>query len=289
VELIQEELAPYRAPNFDRVRISGNSLSLEPSTAQALALALHELATNAAKYGALSLPSGGVQVAWELKGAQLELLWAERGGPPVEQTAPGGFGIRVIKASVESQLGGAVAFDWHHDGLRCAISIPHDVRLEFPGDSQAPVQKSGGNGAGPIEVGPRKRVLLVEDESLIAMMMDQSLRELDFDVVGPFGTVQEALTAINHEPVDAGILDINLAGEMAYPIARVLQTRKVPFVFMTGYGAETTAALFPDVRIFQKPLEREMLRELFIANVPDLPPVTAAAFAQRSGYSGSRG
>ena len=289
VELIQEELAPYRAPNFDRVRISGNSLSLEPSTAQALALALHELATNAAKYGALSLPSGGVQVAWELKGARLELRWAERGGPPVEPSAPGGFGIRVIKASVESQLGGAVAFDWQHDGLRCAISIPHEVRPEFPGDSQASIQKSGTNGAGPIEVGSRKRVLLVEDESLIAMMMDQSLRELDLDVVGPFGTVQEALAAINREPVDAGILDINLAGEMAYPIARLLQARKVPFVFMTGYGAETTAALFPDVRIFQKPLEREMLRELFAANVPDSISVGAAGFAPRSGYAELRG
>ena len=67
-ELIREELAPYRAPNFERVRISGSSLSLEPSAAQALALALHELATNAAKYGALSLPSGRVQVEWELEG-----------------------------------------------------------------------------------------------------------------------------------------------------------------------------------------------------------------------------
>src|SRR5271167_2202072 len=85
-ELIREELAPYRAPNSDRVRISESNLSLEPSAAQALALALHELATNAAKYGALSLPSGRVQVDWELRGATLELKWTENGGPPVEHT-----------------------------------------------------------------------------------------------------------------------------------------------------------------------------------------------------------
>ena len=129
VEIIQEELAPYRAPTFDRVRISGNSLSLEPSTAQALGLALHELATNAAKYGALSLPSGGVEVAWELKDAKLEVRWTEHGGPSVEQMVPVGFGIRVIKASVESQLGGAVEFDWRHDGLRCAICVPHHEKI----------------------------------------------------------------------------------------------------------------------------------------------------------------
>jgi two-component sensor histidine kinase/DNA-binding response OmpR family regulator len=287
-ELIREELAPYRAPNFDRVRMAGSSLSLEPSAAQALALALHELATNAAKYGALSLPSGRVQVEWELRGAMLELRWTEAGGPPVEQAATGGFGIRVIKASVESQLGGAVEFDWRCEGLRCAICIPHQVRPEFPGNSQAAAQKPGAQG--PVEVGPRKRVLLVEDESLIAMMMEQTLRELDFDVVGPFGTVKDALAAIERAAVDAGILDINLSGEMAYPIARILQARKVPFVFMTGYGAETIAAApFPEVRIFQKPLERETLREFFVTNAPDFAAAKMPAFAQQSGHAGSGG
>jgi PAS domain S-box-containing protein len=288
-ELIREELAPYRTPNFDRVRVTGIGLSLEPSAAQALALALHELATNAAKYGALSLPSGRVQVEWELvRGAMLELRWTETGGPPVEQTATGGFGIRVIRASVESQLGGAVEFEWRCEGLRCTICVPHQVRPEFPGNSQVTAQKPGTQG--PVEVGPRKRVLLVEDESLIAMMMEQTLRELDFDVVGPFGTVKDALAAVEHAAVDAGILDINLGGEMAYPIARILQARKVPFVFMTGYGAETIAAApFPDVRIFQKPLERETLREFFVTNTPNQAGANKPAFAQQSSYAGSRG
>jgi len=275
-EIIQEELAPYRAPPFDRVRISGMNLSLEPSAAQALALALHELATNAAKYGALSLPSGRVQVAWGLENGRLELRWIERGGPVPEQTEPGGFGIRVIKASVEGQLGGEVEFDWRHEGLRCAISVPHHVKPEMFGNADGLAQRSGGNGAGPIEMGPRKRILLVEDETLIAMVMEQTLREFDLDVVGPFGTVHEALEAIEYEALDAAILDINLGGEMAYPIARLLQGRKVPFVFMTGYGSETIAAPFSSVQVFQKPLERELLRELFAADAGDLEPVSAA-------------
>jgi PAS domain S-box-containing protein len=287
-ELIREELAPYRAPNFDRIRLSESNLSLEPSAAQALALALHELATNAAKYGALSLPSGRVQVDWELRGATLELQWTESGGPPVEEPAPGGFGLRVIKASVESQLGGTVEFEWRYDGLRCAIAIPHQMRLEFPGNSQAAAQKPDAQDARPAEVGPRKRVLLVEDESLIAMMMEQTLRELGFDVIGPFGTVKDALAAIERAPVDAGILDINLGGEMAYPIARILQAQEIPFVFMTGYGADTIGAPFPEVRIFQKPLERETLREFFVTHAPDLTAVKMPAFARQSGYPSSR-
>jgi PAS domain S-box-containing protein len=283
VELIQEELAPYRGTKNDRVRISGNGLSLEPSTAQALALALHELATNAAKYGALSLPSGSVEVEWELKAAKLELRWIERGGPAVEQTVTGGFGIRVITASVESQLGGTVKFDWHHDGLRCFISVPHhgDPEPSEKFQTSTSVGRSGALGSSLVEGGRRKRILLVEDESLIAMMMEQILRDLDFDVVGPFGSVQEALASVDREPVDAAILDINLGGEMAYPIGRVLRSRKVPFVFMTGYGAEGIVSPFPDVRIFQKPLERSVLQGLFASGHESAPAMKPARRADQ--------
>jgi PAS domain S-box-containing protein len=280
-QLVQEELAPYRTPNFERIRISGKQLSLQPSTAQALALALHELATNAAKYGALSSPSGGVQVGWDVNGAGLELRWVEHGGPAVEHSGAGGFGIRVIKASVESQLDGSVELDWRREGLRCIICIPHQLRVEFPDRSQTSIPKTAAHNS-PVEVGPRKRVLLVEDEILIAMMMVQTLGDLDFDVVGPFGTVDEAIAAIEREPIDAGILDINLGGEMVYPVAGALQARKVPFVFMTGYGSEAVAAPFPDVRIFQKPIDRDVLRHLFVANSPDVIPLKARAFAHRA-------
>jgi PAS domain S-box-containing protein len=263
LDIIEEELAPYRAPHFDRVRISGTSLSLDPSTAQALALALHELATNAAKYGALSQPSGRLQVSWSHGNGRLELRWIERGGPAPARSEPGGFGIRVIKASVEGQLDGNVEFDWRQDGLRCLLSIPLQAKADVFPKTDGPAVRPSGPGTARLEIGPRRRVLLVEDETLIAMMMEGLLRDLDLEVVGPFGTVGDALEAVRHETIDAALLDVNLGGEMAYPIAQLLQAKKVPFVFMTGYGSETIAMPFSDVRVFQKPLEREILRELF--------------------------
>ena len=87
----------------------------------------------------------------------------------------------------------------------------------------------------------------------------------------------EALAAVDRERVDGAILDINLGGEMAYPLASVLHARKVPFVFMTGYGADAVATPFPGVRVFQKPLERDMLRSLFAADAPSSARVTKAA------------
>jgi PAS domain S-box-containing protein len=263
-DIIEEELAPYRAPHFDRIGISGTSLSLDPSTAQALALALHELATNAAKYGALSRPSGRLQVSWGLANGRLELRWIERGGPAPARIEPGGFGIRVIKAGVEGQLDGNVEFDWRQDGLRCSLSIPLQSKPDVLTKTEGPARPSDPSDAMPFEIGPRRRVLLVEDETLIAMMMEGLLRDLDLEVVGPFGTVSDAIEAIRHEAIDAALLDINLGGEMAYPIAQLLQAKRVPFAFMTGYASETIAMPFSNVRVFQKPLEREILRDLFV-------------------------
>jgi PAS domain S-box-containing protein len=282
-QLVEDELAPYRAPSRDRVKIYGKSLSLEPSVAQALALALHELATNAAKYGAMSTPSGVVHIGWETREGTLQLRWGESGGPQVTAAA-GGFGMRVIKASVERQLGGTVEIDWRHEGLQCTISVPHGSRAElsYLGASETTLGASETTTAvqaGPVVIGPRKRVLLLEDDGLIAMMMAQTLRELGFDVVGPFGKVNEAIAALDCQPIDAGILDINLAGEMAYPVARRLRAISVPFVFMTGYGLETIEERFPDVRVLQKPIEREILQKLFVTRAPAMTFAETRAIA----------
>jgi EAL domain-containing protein (putative c-di-GMP-specific phosphodiesterase class I)/CheY-like chemotaxis protein len=277
-QIIEEELAPYRTSGFDRVRISGADVSLKPSTAQALALAVHELATNAAKYGALSSASGSIDVAWALDAGSVDLRWTESGGPQVERPSDGGFGIRVITSSVESQLGGKVDLDWRSEGLNCAIRIPHKARSEF--SEHASVSAKAHNG-GALEGVSRRRVLLLEDEGLIAMMMTQTLAELGVAVVGPFAKVGDAIAAIERESIDSGILDMNLGGEMADPVARLLQARNIPFVFMTGYGTEVVASQFPGVKVLQKPVEREVLERLFAANISTLktPPGPSARAA----------
>jgi len=264
-QIIEEELAPYRTSGFNRVKISGRGVSLEPAAAQALALAVHELATNAAKHGALSASSGGIDVAWHLDAGSVHLRWSEFSGPQVKRPVGGGFGIRVITSSVESQLGGKVDFDWRIDGLRCAIRMPHKPESEFSEEVSAVAEGSNG---GPLKDATRKRVLILEDEGLIAMMMAQTLTELGVTVVGPFSNVRDALTAIERESIDSGILDVNLGGEMADPVAHLLQARNVPFVFMTGYGTEVVASRFPDVTVLQKPIEREVLEQLFAARMP---------------------
>jgi two-component sensor histidine kinase len=97
---------------------------LQPATAQTLALALHELVTNSAKYGALSTLSGRLSITWEVQGDILVLAWEETDGPVVHKPKSKGFGTRSVIASIESQLGGKALFDWRSEGLICRLLVP---------------------------------------------------------------------------------------------------------------------------------------------------------------------
>lgn len=123
--LVAQELAPYSQDGEARAQIAGPSAMLPPNVAQCMAVALHELATNAAKYGALSGPQGRVHVAWSNPAAEhLVLRWSESDGPPVMPPKRNGFGMRAIRAMIE-QLDGKVRFEWNSDGVLCEILLPH--------------------------------------------------------------------------------------------------------------------------------------------------------------------
>jgi PAS domain S-box-containing protein len=121
-KLIDEELAPYALGG--QIRLSGPEVQLAPATAQTLTLALHELFTNSAKYGALSTRSGKLSIAWEADETTLALTWDETGGPLVRPPQVRGFGTKSLLASVESQLGGQATFDWRSEGLLCRLEVP---------------------------------------------------------------------------------------------------------------------------------------------------------------------
>jgi PAS domain S-box-containing protein len=260
--LVGEELAPYRTG--DKVTIGGPDISLEPSTAQGLALALHELATNAAKHGALSSETGRIGLAWQLRPDALVLNWTESGGPPIAPPVTKSFGLRVIRASIEQQLEGETAFDWNPKGLRCNLSIPRrdaTKSSEVTNGARVAEPHSSANG---LKVTGKPRVLLVEDEALVAMMIQECLAEFGYQVVGPICTASEAAARAKDGPLEAAVLDINLGDGAVYPIADMLAARGVPFIFVTGYDADSVEARFRKIPILQKPIEREMLKRAFV-------------------------
>ncbi|WP_407181759.1 sensor histidine kinase [Bradyrhizobium sp. STM 3562] len=126
--LVDEEISPYSTG--EQIELYGPELQLEPATAQTLALAVHELVTNSAKYGALSAHSGRLKIRWEVRPDLLQILWEERDGPLVQTPISRGFGTRSVIASIESQLGGRADFDWRTEGLICRLSVP--LGKDFP-------------------------------------------------------------------------------------------------------------------------------------------------------------
>lgn len=260
--LVEEEFAPYRAAGNERVSTRGPAVLLPPATAQTIALALHELATNAAKYGALSTDAGRVDLTWQTKSGKLELVWAESGGPEIALPDRRGYGSRAIIAGIERQLGGLVNFDWHASGLRCTLCVPHDGNME-PSKRHAFETQFDGVPVPAVALDPDdKRVLLVEDEPLVSMMLADMLSDFGHKVDGPYNRVSDAILAAKSNNLQAGILDVNLGGEKTYVVADILTDRKIPFVFVTGYGPDSIVPAFAHSPVLQKPIEAAKLHAL---------------------------
>ena len=122
-EATEAALRPFRGDS-GRISVSGPTILLTPSATITLTLGLHELATNAAKYGALSNRTGAVDVGWTIDGEALTLVWRERDGPPVVPPEKTGFGTRLLERAVASDLGGTVEVEFDPAGLVCTIRAP---------------------------------------------------------------------------------------------------------------------------------------------------------------------
>jgi PAS domain S-box-containing protein len=253
--LIEEEVAPYRTGD-GRIAMHGPALNVPPDKAQTVSLIVHELATNAAKYGALSDPAGSVAIGWSLDGEFLVLQWTETGGPPVSPPQKQGFGTKIIGASLNKQRDEDANFDWRPEGLRCTIKLVC-----------APFNLSGASKFRPVGslarklngAAARKQILVVEDEAIIGMLTCDHLTGLGYQVEGPFADLTEAIAVAGSRRFDGAVLDVNLGGNFVFPLARILQEQSVPFVFVTGYREDIVEGGFDKVPILRKPIPSEEL------------------------------
>ncbi|MBB5693151.1 PAS domain S-box protein [Muricoccus pecuniae] len=278
--LAEGELAAHDG----RVDLQGPAVRITSEAVQPVAMLLHELATNAAKYGALSHEGGRVSLSWGFDGgdASLRLRWKESGGPEIPGApARRGFGSRLIASLVGQQLGGAVKYDWLPDGILCVIDLA--PRFAAPADA---VREAGGvRGRAPERQASRPdeeaaaesepaapsvpRVLIVEDEALLSMELETAVQDLGCEVVGPARTLAEALRLASTEPdLAAAVLDVNLGGgEFSFPVVDVLRTRGVPYLFSTGYGSTSSLGGHDGtaVAVLIKPYAKEALADAIAA------------------------
>ncbi len=260
LQLVRDQLM-LGGEDDNRIVWSGPSLVLDAQVALHLALVLHELGTNARKYGALSSPRGKVEVSWELVahgGRNLILVWQESGGPPVTAPSSHGFGSILIEQSLQAH-GGQVSTTYAESGLNCRINLPlPDLHPSFSSRGHAN-EVRGGKQAAQNHGLAGKTILIVEDEPLIGMVLVDYLSEAGCNVVGPAPTLQKAKEMVAEETFDAALVDGNLAGRPVDEIAAALAQKQTPFIFVTGYGREALPIAFQDRPIIEKPFTPEQV------------------------------
>ena len=232
--MLREELEAY-GPASGVVSLAGDDAVLTPKSALALSLALHELATNAAKYGAFSVGTGHVAVKWQVReDGGLGLSWTESGGPPVVLPTRRGFGSSLIERALTLETGGRATIDYRPGGVVCDIVLPRASLVEL---SVKPIARSEPLAiAIPQNAMPTApRLLVVEDSYLLVLTLESMCEKLGWQIVGPASRLDEAMAMARTETFDAALLDVNLDGEMSWGVADVLAARGIPFAFSTGY------------------------------------------------------
>ena len=236
LELFAAELSPYQS-RANAVEIKGPPIWLEARAYSVLALVIHELTTNAAKYGALSRPGGAVRVSWELNpdGSCL-FYWRESGGPIVHPPMRQGFGTTLIDRNIPYDLGGESTVAYRPEGIEGRfllparfVGVPRGRRRAEPKPRIIRPEAPKADLAG-------KSVLIVEDQLLIAMDLETILEQAGLEVIGVARSSAEALRALAGRRPDVAVLDVNLGGETSEPVARALRAQGVPYVFATGYS-----------------------------------------------------
>ena len=251
--LVEAEASLHRyGAVHDRVVLSGPAVGLTERTFGVVALVIHELMTNSAKYGSLSVPEGRLDVSWRLSVmGDCVVTWQESDGPPVASPTRIGFGSKLVQTTMAYDMGGSARVDYDPRGVTAELVIParHIAKhgATAPAAAPAPTPVS--------DTLTGQNVLLVEDQALIAMDTEDTLIKLGAASVRLAADVQQALAQIETVLPDCAVLDFNLGEDTSAAVADALMGSRVPFVFATGYGDTITIPeRFKAVPVIRKPI-----------------------------------
>ena len=257
--MLQIEAEPHNLEGKGII-IEGEDVGLRPDAAPIFALVVHELMTNAAKYGALSVPEGRVTVALSPVEAGLRLCWTETGGPAVEPPQRKGFGTSLLTNALPNELRGSIDVDYRATGLVVELTLPQDILsgMRFLCGEVAKREAQADQDGQAMRARGQMRCLLVEDSFVISMDTMRIMNEAGLTKVQTAMTVRDAMHAIDAERPDFAALDVNLSGgETSHGVANRRKAMDVPFVFVTAYGSEGVPKdTFEGIPVLRKPLHR---------------------------------
>ncbi len=255
--LVESEAGAYLGSRAGRIQMGGPDVALDPKAFATLALVVHEMMTNSAKYGALADSTGQVEIVWKLdRNSSLIIDWKESGGPPVQPPSRRGFGTTIIERSIPFDLKGDAELRFDLLGVQAKFTIPANF-VELMSMSGIATKLESDADAAPRISGT---ALIVEDNLIIAMGAEVILLELGARHVETAASVSQALAAIERSTPGFALLDLNLGSENSIPVATRLSELKVPFVFATGYGERAPIpAELESAPVVQKPYTRDVV------------------------------
>lgn len=235
IDLIRTESEAYLGEKRLGVTLTGVNVLIDPTAFTVMALVIHELMTNATKYGALS-DGGSVSIDWEIEtDGSLMVRWAEQGGPPVNPPSHRGFGSTIIENSVPYDLGGMAEIEYNASGLTASFCIPSRYIAHVLEDC-APAASAVALASVESDLLAGEIVLLVEDSMIIALDGEDALTDIGAREVFTAPSVARSLALIEEGQISYAVLDYNLGGETSVSVAEALLSRGIPFIFATGYG-----------------------------------------------------
>lgn len=259
-ELLEAELKPYTS-ELRSVSLVGPELWLDSRAFSVMALVLHEMSTNAAKYGSLSEGGGRLDIRWQrYETGDFELTWQESQGPLVRPPQRSGFGTVLIERSIPYELSGESKVEYLPDGLAARFLIP--ARHILGGEASEAAPETDLNTASTREINEMLNnieVFLVEDQMLVAADVEVMLMESGVNLVTTAPSVEEGLRRLKNFTPDVAILDVNLGTGTSLPIAEELERRGVPFIFATGYSDRSVVPASFSAPVVRKPYESSAL------------------------------
>jgi light-regulated signal transduction histidine kinase (bacteriophytochrome)/CheY-like chemotaxis protein len=255
-ELVHTELRPYEI-SHERVVVEGPPVALRPDAAPVMALVFHELASNAAKYGALAGEGGELHVAWHEEAGGVTIEWSERVRGNVTPPSRRGFGLALIERAIPYECHGESEVRYRSDGLEVRMWLPYEALTTYQ-TPRAPTAGSHMPKVAPLA--KFGKALIVEDNMILTMEMERLLTEMGCAGVDSVPNNEEGFKQLRDVKYAVAILDVNLGKATSFELAEAALACGVPVLFVTGYGSHvdlpTSLAGAP---CLSKPIDRDLL------------------------------
>ncbi|MFK7810593.1 MAG: HWE histidine kinase domain-containing protein, partial [Saprospiraceae bacterium] len=256
-------IIPSISNDSHRITLVGEDIKLVSNSVPIMVLIIHELTTNALKYGSLSVKEGELCITWFLEKQDLIIEWKETNGPSVEVPKKKGFGSTIIKNAIEYEFSGTSEMTFMKTGLVARFTIPANLVGE---NKETPfvLEQVKDVALNEVLIKTKKlNVLVLEDDFMISKNMESVITKLAVNKVNAFSNQKMALSSLNEMEYHLAFLDVNLKNETSIDVATFCNENNIPFYYTTGYGRSfLDEGEFPISEVLLKPLDTKKLQKI---------------------------